>query len=121
MLEQEYDRRAEAAIPSADVLGAEFERFLRTQRDDDPTTPTRDPIDLAVLSASDCPWRSSEADRFGGSGQPEMRSTRRTHSRPGSVIHATASQAWVSPSGIEEVDLHEPTRRVAESGGLNAT
>jgi hypothetical protein len=36
MLEQEYDRRAEAAIPSADVLGAEFERFLRTQRDDDP-------------------------------------------------------------------------------------
>ena len=41
MLEQEYDRRAEAAIPSADVLGAEFERFLRTHRDDgDPDRPT---------------------------------------------------------------------------------
>jgi hypothetical protein len=34
MLEQEYDRRAEAAIPSADDLGAEFEQFLREQRDD---------------------------------------------------------------------------------------
>ena len=35
MLEHEYDRRAEAAIPSADDLGAEFERFLRDQRPDD--------------------------------------------------------------------------------------
>jgi hypothetical protein len=35
MLEQEHDRRAEAAIPSADDLGAEFEQFLRDQRDDD--------------------------------------------------------------------------------------
>jgi len=35
MLEQEHDRQAEAAIPSADDLGAEFERFLRNQRDDD--------------------------------------------------------------------------------------
>ena len=35
MLEQEYDRRAEAAIPSADDLGAVFEEFLREQRDDD--------------------------------------------------------------------------------------
>jgi hypothetical protein len=35
MLEQEYDRRAEAAIPSADDLGAQFETFLRDQRDDD--------------------------------------------------------------------------------------
>ena len=56
MLEQEYDRRAEEAIPSADDLGAEFERFLRTQRDDedpdDPDAPGR----LAVLSASDGPW-----------------------------------------------------------------
>jgi len=34
MLEQEHDRRAEAAIPSADDLGAEFEQFLRDQRDD---------------------------------------------------------------------------------------
>ena len=34
MLEQEYDRRAEDAIPSADDLGAQFERFLRTQRDE---------------------------------------------------------------------------------------
>lgn len=35
MLEQEHDRRAEASIPSADDLGAEFEQFLREQRDDD--------------------------------------------------------------------------------------
>lgn len=35
MLEQEHDRRAEAAIPSADDLGEQFERFLREQRDDD--------------------------------------------------------------------------------------
>ena len=34
MLEQEHDRRAEAAIPSADDLGAQFEQFLRDQRDD---------------------------------------------------------------------------------------
>jgi len=34
MLEQEYDRRAEAAIPSADDLGDQFEAFLRDQRDD---------------------------------------------------------------------------------------
>lgn len=32
MLEQEYDRRAEAAIPSAEDLGAQFEEFLRDQR-----------------------------------------------------------------------------------------
>ena len=42
-LEREYDRRAEEAIPSADVLGAEFERFLRAQGDaegpDDPGDP----------------------------------------------------------------------------------
>jgi len=35
MLETDYDRRAEAAIPSADDLGAQFERFLDEQRDDD--------------------------------------------------------------------------------------
>jgi len=35
MLEQDYDRRAEAAIPSADDLGAQFEEFLRDQRDED--------------------------------------------------------------------------------------
>jgi hypothetical protein len=34
MLEQEHDRRAEASIPSADDIGAEFEQFLREQRDD---------------------------------------------------------------------------------------
>jgi len=34
MLEKEYDRRAEAAIPSADDLGAQFEKFLDDQRDD---------------------------------------------------------------------------------------
>jgi hypothetical protein len=34
MLEAEHDRRAEASIPSADDLGAEFERYLREQRDD---------------------------------------------------------------------------------------
>jgi proteasome assembly chaperone (PAC2) family protein len=35
MLEREYDQRAEEAIPSADDLGADFERFLRDQRDDE--------------------------------------------------------------------------------------
>ncbi len=35
MLEAEFDRRAEAQIPTADDLGAEFEAFLRDQRDDD--------------------------------------------------------------------------------------
>lgn len=35
MLEHEYDRRAEASIPSADDLAAELERFLREQRPDD--------------------------------------------------------------------------------------
>jgi len=35
MLEQDYDRKAEAAIPSADDLGAQFEEFLRGQRPDD--------------------------------------------------------------------------------------
>ncbi len=34
MLEREYDQRSEDAIPSADDLAAEFERFLRDQRDD---------------------------------------------------------------------------------------
>jgi hypothetical protein len=33
MLEHEHDRRAEASIPSADDIGAQFERFLRDQRD----------------------------------------------------------------------------------------
>lgn len=40
MLERDYDRRIEAAIPTADTLGAEFERFLREQRDDG--TPSAD-------------------------------------------------------------------------------
>lgn len=35
MLEHDFDRRAEAAIPSADDLGAQFEAFLEDQRDDD--------------------------------------------------------------------------------------
>jgi proteasome assembly chaperone (PAC2) family protein len=35
MLEREYDQRAEEAIPSGDDLAAEFERFLRDQRDDE--------------------------------------------------------------------------------------
>jgi len=34
MLEADFDRRAEAQIPTADDLGAEFEEFLRDQRDD---------------------------------------------------------------------------------------
>lgn len=34
MLEHDFDQRAEAAIPSADDLGAQFEEFLRNQRDD---------------------------------------------------------------------------------------
>ena len=35
MLEAEFDRRSEAAIPTADDLGAEFESFLRDHRDDE--------------------------------------------------------------------------------------
>lgn len=34
MLEAEHDRKAEAAIPTADDLGAQFEQFLNDQRDD---------------------------------------------------------------------------------------
>ncbi|MEM9513895.1 MAG: PAC2 family protein [Actinomycetota bacterium] len=34
MLEAEFDRRAEANIPTADDLGDRFEQFLRDQRDD---------------------------------------------------------------------------------------
>ncbi len=34
MLEAEHDRRTEAALPTADDLAAELERFLREQRDD---------------------------------------------------------------------------------------
>jgi hypothetical protein len=34
MLEIEHDRRAEASIPSADDLGAQFEQFLRDHRDE---------------------------------------------------------------------------------------
>lgn len=33
MLEHEFDRRAEAAIPSADDLGRQFEEYLRDRRD----------------------------------------------------------------------------------------
>jgi len=36
MLEHDHDRRAEATLPSADDLAAEFERYLRDRRDDDP-------------------------------------------------------------------------------------
>ena len=34
MLEAEFDRRAEAQLPTADALGDQFESFLRDQRDD---------------------------------------------------------------------------------------
>ena len=34
MLEQEYDRRMEAAMPSGSDLAAELEKFLREQRDE---------------------------------------------------------------------------------------
>jgi hypothetical protein len=34
MLERDHDRRMEAAMPSADDLAAELEKFLREQRDD---------------------------------------------------------------------------------------
>ncbi len=34
MLEREYDRRTEAAMPSGDDLAAELEKFLRDQRDE---------------------------------------------------------------------------------------
>jgi proteasome assembly chaperone (PAC2) family protein len=35
MLEREYDQKAEETIPSGDDLAADFERFLREQRDDE--------------------------------------------------------------------------------------
>lgn len=35
MLEREYDQRSEEAIPSAEDLGADFERFLRSHSDDE--------------------------------------------------------------------------------------
>ena len=35
MLEHDYDRRMEASMPTGDDLAAEFEKFLRDQRDDD--------------------------------------------------------------------------------------
>jgi hypothetical protein len=34
MLEQEYDRRHDTEIPTADDIGAAFERFLREQDDE---------------------------------------------------------------------------------------
>ena len=34
MLEQEYDRRNDTAIPTAEDIGAAFERFLREQEDE---------------------------------------------------------------------------------------
>jgi proteasome assembly chaperone (PAC2) family protein len=34
MLESEHDRRAEASLPSGETLAAEFEKFLRDQRDE---------------------------------------------------------------------------------------
>jgi proteasome assembly chaperone (PAC2) family protein len=34
LLEHEYDRRTEASLPTGDDLAAEFEKFLREQRDD---------------------------------------------------------------------------------------
>ncbi len=39
MLEAEFDRRAEASIPTADDLGARFEEFLSDQRPDGPDGP----------------------------------------------------------------------------------
>jgi hypothetical protein len=35
MLEDEYDRRTESELPSADALAEEFEQFLREQQDGD--------------------------------------------------------------------------------------
>jgi hypothetical protein len=45
MLERDYDRRIEATMPTGDDLAAEFERFLREQRDDpdDPDPRDADP------------------------------------------------------------------------------
>jgi hypothetical protein len=34
MLEQQFDRRSEASMPSGDDLAAEFEKFLRDQNPD---------------------------------------------------------------------------------------
>jgi hypothetical protein len=42
MLERDYDRRIEAAIPTAESLAEEFEKFLQDQRDDNPD-PDPDP------------------------------------------------------------------------------
>jgi len=42
-LEREYDRRAEAMIPTADDLGAEFEAFLAGLDDTDPDPTGDDP------------------------------------------------------------------------------
>ena len=58
MLESDYDRRAEALMPSADDLAEEFERFLRSQRNPEPP-PTSDPPasdpPASDLPASDLP------------------------------------------------------------------
>ena len=35
MLEQQFDRRSEASMPTGDDLAAEFEKFLREQNPDD--------------------------------------------------------------------------------------
>jgi hypothetical protein len=35
MLEDEYDRRTESELPSADALAEEFEQFLREQQEGD--------------------------------------------------------------------------------------
>jgi hypothetical protein len=35
MLEEEYDRRTEASVPTGDDLAAEFERFLREENGND--------------------------------------------------------------------------------------
>ncbi|MEL0074528.1 MAG: hypothetical protein VW708_00250, partial [Ilumatobacter sp.] len=42
MLEREYDRRAEAMIPTADDLGAEFEAFLAGLDDTNPDPASDD-------------------------------------------------------------------------------
>ena len=58
MLEHDYDQRAEAAIPSADDLGAQFEEFLREQHatTDRPAAGRRDPPQPAAAAK---PWSRS--------------------------------------------------------------
>ena len=83
MLEIEYDRRAEAALRRADDIAAQFEDFLREQRDD--------PSDLShALAAANPLSRSARMSSIDSS--PTLRRT-----RPGSTSDASCSSgvSWL--------------------------